>query len=415
MRILKFVALGVFVLVLVALLGIVSVNRLGRTAAVPTEDPAARLNREHADLPGNAAPIYAQAFEAMVGTSVGSGGWNGWQRGDPVPPEALDWLEANGPALQFAREAASQPALWFASKDWPEIMGQSSKLRSVSLLLLWEGRLASERRDPQRLAECVLALDGMRRQIEMSPWILARLTGLSIASLVQSIVLDPCAWTELDGGSRAAYLECVRPAFDPPAPLTSAIDVETELSVWAFPHAAGAATWLITPARYGGELNWYLAPIRELSTLGVEDQADPGHPLWAEYNARIAQAVPVYRIARGLASITVPSIAESLMLHVRAAAAQRGNKAVAALFTWREQTGEWPEDLRVLEGDFTIDPYSRRPFVYRREGDSFTLYSVGLDRDDDGGQHDSRFGGPRGSATQPDGDHVFWPLPTGGE
>ena len=35
---------------------------------------------------------------------------------------------------------------------------------------------------------------------------------------------------------------------------------------------------------------------------------------------------------------------------------------------------------------YTIDPFSAGPFIYRRTDDGFTLYSVAIDRDDDGGR-----------------------------
>ncbi len=54
--------------------------------------------------------------------------------------------------------------------------------------------------------------------------------------------------------------------------------------------------------------------------------------------------------------------------------------------------------------ELPIDPFSNKPFVYKRTRDSFTLYSFGADFDDDGGLH-SKWGlGEEG------GDQVFWPL-----
>ena len=63
----------------------------------------------------------------------------------------------------------------------------------------------------------------------------------------------------------------------------------------------------------------------------------------------------------------------------------------------------------------TIDPYTGKQFIYRTTGGGFTLYSAGIDRDDDGGAHHDRFG-ERGKNDStgplpPDGDHVFWPIP----
>ena len=62
-----------------------------------------------------------------------------------------------------------------------------------------------------------------------------------------------------------------------------------------------------------------------------------------------------------------------------------------------------------------MDPYGDGPLVYRKEGESFTLYSRGCDFEDDGGkafandlwgENNADKNGPGG----PDGDRVFWPV-----
>ena len=85
------------------------------------------------------------------------------------------------------------------------------------------------------------------------------------------------------------------------------------------------------------------------------------------------------------------------------------------LFEHADTHGAFPLSLEDLEGTSEIDPFTGEPFIYRLTDDGFTLYSAGLDRDDDGGKHDGRFGEKRGGvygkAPAPDGDYVFWPLP----
>ena len=48
------------------------------------------------------------------------------------------------------------------------------------------------------------------------------------------------------------------------------------------------------------------------------------------------------------------------------------------------------------------DPFTNQPFAYRRDGNSFTLYSLGDNGTDEGGVHDAR-----GETN----DVVFWPRP----
>ncbi|MBA7701147.1 hypothetical protein ES703_109879 [subsurface metagenome] len=53
-----------------------------------------------------------------------------------------------------------------------------------------------------------------------------------------------------------------------------------------------------------------------------------------------------------------------------------------------------------------MDPFSNKPVVYRKMDDDFTLYSVGLNFEDDGGSRYSEY--PWGGYNK--GDRVFWPV-----
>lgn len=53
-----------------------------------------------------------------------------------------------------------------------------------------------------------------------------------------------------------------------------------------------------------------------------------------------------------------------------------------------KSTGEAPADLLEKAADNALDPFTGRPFIYRRAGREFRLYSVGEDMRDDGGESD---------------------------
>ena len=85
--------------------------------------------------------------------------------------------------------------------------------------------------------------------------------------------------------------------------------------------------------------------------------------------------------------------------------------AIVAIVRYKSDKGIYPESLNDLVDagylkELPIDPYSDKPFVYKRIKDNFILYSYGYDLDDDGGQY-SRWGKGREG-----GDQVFWPLET---
>jgi len=65
-----------------------------------------------------------------------------------------------------------------------------------------------------------------------------------------------------------------------------------------------------------------------------------------------------------------------------------------AVERWRKARGSYPEsldELSVVNLALPHDVMTGNPLIYRRRGDTFTLYSAGLDRVDNGGiQADER-------------------------
>lgn len=65
-------------------------------------------------------------------------------------------------------------------------------------------------------------------------------------------------------------------------------------------------------------------------------------------------------------------------------------RVVLALKGYKAERGEYPTSLDQLQGTLewkvSEDPFSGKSFVYRRKGDGFLLYSLGMDMDDDGGR-----------------------------
>ncbi|MBN2512166.1 MAG: CPBP family intramembrane metalloprotease [Sedimentisphaerales bacterium] len=79
-----------------------------------------------------------------------------------------------------------------------------------------------------------------------------------------------------------------------------------------------------------------------------------------------------------------------------------------AIFCYKQTCHSFPENLQTLisEGymsSLPLDPYSGNSLIYRKTEDSFILYSIGKDFEDNGGIHDDKWGNPTG-------DYVFWPT-----
>jgi hypothetical protein len=88
-----------------------------------------------------------------------------------------------------------------------------------------------------------------------------------------------------------------------------------------------------------------------------------------------------------------------------ATARRRGTVLTAKIMAHKQRYGAYPESLDVFgEAEYTVDPFTERRMVYRREGDDFVLYSLGADGVDHGG---IPYLHKRDGAS----DRVFWPRP----
>jgi hypothetical protein len=87
---------------------------------------------------------------------------------------------------------------------------------------------------------------------------------------------------------------------------------------------------------------------------------------------------------------------------------------ILAVLRWKLENEMYPESLKqLIEEDYLRnlpqDPYSAGALVYKQRGESFTLYSVGPNFEDDGGEYGSNINGePEKWGVK--GDEVFWPV-----
>jgi len=115
-----------------------------------------------------------------------------------------------------------------------------------------------------------------------------------------------------------------------------------------------------------------------------------------------------------LLQILMPAAGRLGELSYRNKAAAEAAVTVLALLRYRKDNALYPENLHELVTagylkNLPPDPYSDKPLVYRKTEDSFLLYSVAGNFQDDGGKV---IRNKDGSAQKwPDtGDAVFWPL-----
>ena len=99
----------------------------------------------------------------------------------------------------------------------------------------------------------------------------------------------------------------------------------------------------------------------------------------------------------------------------RASTEARATVTMTALIRYKQDKGLYPQDLNELVTSgylrgLPVDPFSKKPFVYRREGESFILYSCGPNYEDDNGK-EGRDRKGKFQLWSENGDAIFWPEP----
>ncbi len=116
----------------------------------------------------------------------------------------------------------------------------------------------------------------------------------------------------------------------------------------------------------------------------------------------------------------VPALSKAIERYYRSKVSTEATKTIVAILEYKTGKGRWPETLGELKSAGLLsaapmDPYSDGPLMYRKDGETFTLYSRGCDFEDDGGKviagdpWGENAGGQQGPGG-PDGDRVFWPV-----
>ena len=114
------------------------------------------------------------------------------------------------------------------------------------------------------------------------------------------------------------------------------------------------------------------------------------------------------------AKVLVPAFAKMNLTAWQTKMSRTALLTVLAILQYEEDNRKYPQDLEKLVEtgylkELPLDPFSDGPLVYRKTDEGFTLYSVGTNFKDDGGQ----IGWDTTGITRvwaDEGDVVFWPV-----
>ncbi len=401
----------------------IGIQWIGPTADVPDADPVELLNRRGSQLPDNAAEYYALAVQAR--TSPPFQGWKDHcsSDGKEVDQRLVDWLESNPESIELTRQASALGACYFdlhrsrsGLLDLFPIRGVRDQAKFISL----RARLATQRGDYATLRDSLSILGGMADHLATYPGVLGDLASMGVRGTALELSVRPLQQPDSFDVGRDELLELPRAWLNPLASCMDRLDFERADACWILANATiTTGAWWLPKRRLAAEVDRAMAPYFRLAVEPLDVQMTPYNRHWQEIDR--LRSWPRYWI-QGWFNVARGCGAAFIRLHgyfeLRAAFTlhQRAVRLIVAVHEFEAEQGRLPSAMDELDhSGLRDDPFSGKSLRYQLHPNDtgWTVYSLGVDRDDDGGHHNSkaiRWPGHRDQDEDTEGDYVFWPI-----
>ncbi|RYG67954.1 hypothetical protein EON80_12610 [bacterium] len=425
------------VLVLHTALNIYSSIMLNREYAYIREkgDPLRFAELKPPSIPDNqnAAPVYLKASSTLKLSSEEKTALN-IRKSRRTPQDNVlitAALQKNAPALELARQAAAMPGCQFPL-NWEGdpmrlLFPHYGKLRELARLLSTDAGIKNRQGDHAAALRDAKAIFGMSHHLTGEPYLIGFLVARSVNAIGQSTLAQTLDSSPLTVAQARAF-QASLPQDDWAQVFHHTLIGERSMGIYAFESITKPLTpsmWsaLSSPDGSGIAGIFYLPvylfwrPFLKLDQVqglrlwkrlidSPESQQMPRPQGFGQAQTKTIQNLPFYAI---LSKILFPVFTNSTDNRDAVVVQDNQREVALALTSYRTIHGAYPKQLKEAETlwgkPFPLDPYSQKPFGYRREADSFVLYSVGLNRTDDGGK-DRYLTGAGIGRTDPD---LVWP------
>ena len=396
------------------------------------------------EVEADPVPWYMDPRQEAVEPVLDAAMYRSWTSAQ-IPPLG-EWIEENQGPLDLIVEAAQRPHYWSPSPNlidgsdpllfaWmvPDLQGIRDAARSLPARAMWnlgEGRPMEAWRDllaMHRLARLVAQGNTLTEQLfattidsiandatvtllgnaELTPdqarQMLRDLAGLSDFSLVAQSIDEEERFTLLDAvcvaskdGLQVLYeiqflYTSLQDVFDGKTPEQSFHPLTKTSIDWNVVLRDGndwfdrlqAAAELPDRAARNTALAKLKADLKQMQT-------DVSRPT-ERFGGLLSRRQRSHMVAALALRLLLPATDENLNSQDRANTRLAMERLAAALAVYRAEHGEYPEKLDDLVfevvSQLPVDLYSTKPFVYRRDGEGYLLYSVGENGKDDGGSN----------------------------
>ncbi|MGE0481052.1 MAG: hypothetical protein AB7Q17_11325 [Phycisphaerae bacterium] len=410
---------------------------------VPMPNPEAPVDyvewyRSHAESAGSEGyQNYQAAIDSFVPFEGDSALFDAALRGDEAAlasPQIAAWLTSNQGALAKYHEATQHDY-----RGWPVsshdgslisiLLPQLAPIRQISRAAAIQSRWLAQQGDPQGAVAPLMDALRVGAQQGQGPTLIEKLVGVAVQGMAADTLADSFAKDadRLDFRRIADDLDNsyqrVRPMADN-IQMERAFILDSLQRMFKVDPSTGARRLDLQAAQQmlalsgdeGADPLGAIQRMASIATIDYDSTLREANQFYDDMARAVAEPFPAAREqlqvveqrivgenTNPLLKVFVPALSRAHFLETRSDATRRGTRLLAEINAYRQQNGAYPDSLDVLgDREFVIDPFAQQPFAYRRDGDSFVLYSLGGNLSDDGGVHD-----PRGDTN----DFVLWPRP----
>ncbi len=366
----------------------------------------------------NAASLYEQAFALLnEGTKQEQQLHSAWNR----ELTAKEWLtvdsllQKNQRALQFVRQAAQKPRCLFTADRSNPLTGISphyARLRACARLLALEARQRKRQGNINGVAESLRTGMRLSEHLADDPQVLITyLVRLAIDAIALRNLERTLNDTEASRADYRAVLNALS-RLTPQKDLARAFVHERLVSrfmhrllymgrLQELPDEAKAQNvrvpWLVGWGIARNEA-FTLRALRQMIAEAQQDGFD-----WQRINRLSNLEQQARRQGCPLAAQLLPVFVKVFPKAAQRQAQVDATRLAFALRLYRLDHGDYPSSLNTLAPEYLkhvpLDPFSHQPFIYKREGKGFVVYSVGPNFRNDGGTVNEK---------KPDNGDIVW-------
>jgi hypothetical protein len=361
-------------------------------APCPDEDNAARLWKAAESL---------LTTEEGEGRKIISGPFGRYAGGTPIEASSRTSLQdlavQNSRALELMAEAAAKPCFLLRDPSAPlieSIIPSAIKMIHATQLLGFSSLFMAEDGNVPG------AIDRIRSGLRFVPLVagegtlMAYLIAVADTRMLTLFLGDICRGRDIGDDTLVRLIDELDPS---PWLGRLAFAIRGERVVFIEVGELGIRGGLKEPYLLKNIGTWIIRPflkrdVRKALPIFQALEAQAKHPYF-ESRAFLRGQEGVYRKRPWYAFLSkamIGNFEEAFMKEAMLEASLLAARTGLACKLFKSRTGAYPESLEALVPgilkEVPVDPFTGKPFVYRREGEGFIVYSLGSNEKDDGGR-----------------------------